>query len=305
MAGFSLLALLDDITSILDDVALMTKVAAKKTTSVLGDDLALNAQQVSGVAADRELPVILGVAKGSLVNKAILIPAALLISALMPGLIKPLLMVGGAYLCFEGAEKLFHKFIHRPKRENKTVPEPPAPPLTEGERKAVEKRKIRGAIRTDFVLSAEIIVIALGTIPANASLALRGGVLVLIGILMTAFVYGIVAGIVKLDDLGFWLLRKNKASGITPKLGKILVGSAPWLMRVLAVAGTAAMFLVGGGILLHGLPFFEPVLTTLATWPIAWLWRLLFNMFAGVLAGMFVFAVISLAGRLYKSLARC
>lgn len=255
MAGFSLLALLDDITSILDDVALMTKVAAKKTTSVLSDDLALNAQQVSGVAADRELPVIWAVAKGSLINKLILIPVALVISAVMPSLIKPLLMIGGSYLSFEGAEKLFHKFFHHADQTKEANAAAQLDSLSETERKAMEKRKIRGAIRTDFVLSAEIIVIALGTVPDGASLALRAGVLVLIGVLMTALVYGEVAGIVKLDDLGFWLLRRKHPSLIGKKLGGLLVGAAPKLMRVLSVVGTAAMFLVGGGILLHGLPF--------------------------------------------------
>lgn len=304
MAGFSLLALLDDITSILDDVALMTKVAAKKTTSVLGDDLALNAQQVSGVAADRELPVVWGVAKGSLVNKAILIPVALIISALMPSLIKPLLMVGGAYLSYEGAEKLFHKFLHKPQPKEAAKAEAAAAQLSEAERGAIEKRKIRGAIRTDFVLSAEIIVIAMGTVPESASLALRGGVLVLIGILMTAFVYGIVAGIVKLDDLGFWLLRRKNAYQTAQKLGHMLEGSAPWLMRILAVVGTAAMFLVGGGILLHGLPFFEPIVETAASWPVGWLWRGGLGMVAGVVAGALLFAVIGLGGRIYKGLAR-
>lgn len=295
--AFSLLALLDDITSILDDVALMTKVAAQKTTSVLGDDLALNAQQVSGVAADRELPVVWSVAKGSLVNKLILIPIALIISAVMPSLIRPLLMVGGSYLCFEGAEKLFHKFLHP---NEASITDEPAASLSEPERKALEKRKIRGAIRTDFVLSTEIIVIALGTLPQGAPLALRAGVLCLIGLLMTAFVYGIVAAIVKLDDLGFWLLRTKKPSPLRQKLGNILVGSAPWLMRVLAVAGTAAMFLVGGGILVHGLPFLKPILALWALWPVSWLWTGIFNMLAGIIAGLILFALISTGSKIYK-----
>lgn len=293
MAGFSLLALLDDITSILDDVALMTKVAAKKTTSVLSDDLALNAQQVSGVTADRELPVILAVAKGSLVNKLILIPVALIISTVMPSLIKPLLMVGGAYLSFEGAEKLFHKFFHKPDQAKETNSEIQPEQLPETEHKTLEKRKIRGAIRTDFVLSAEIIIIALGTVPDGASLGLRAGVLVLIGLLMTALVYGVVAGIVKLDDLGFWLLRKHKSSVPGQKLGSILVGAAPKLMRILAVVGTAAMFLVGGGILLHGLPYFERPLAILASWPVAWLWLGALNMVVGIIVGAALFTAIS------------
>lgn len=297
MAGFSLLALLDDITSILDDVALMTKMAAKKTAGVLGDDLALNARQVSGVVAERELPVVWAVAKGSLVNKLILIPAALVISTLAPALIGPLLMIGGAYLCFEGAEKLFHKFFHSSVGAEEESPGAEVEP----ERCLnLEKLKIKGAIRTDFVLSAEIIVIALGTVPETASLALRTGVLSLIGILMTAGVYGLVAGIVKLDDLGFWLLRKKEGSGLRRKLGSALVTAAPGLMRVLTVVGTAAMFLVGGGILRHGLPFIHQVVELMAAWPAAWLWTYLVNMVVGILAGAVLLPFVGLGGRFFK-----
>lgn len=290
--AFTLLALLDDITTILDDVALMTKVAAKKTAGVLGDDLALNAQQVSGVTADRELPVVWAVAKGSLVNKLILIPTALVISALAPGLIGPLLMVGGAYLCFEGAEKILHK--KRPAAES----EPEAAPT---DRAGAEKMKIKGAVRTDFVLSAEIIVIALGTVPDGASLPLRAGVLSLIGLLMTVGVYGLVGGIVKLDDLGFWLLRKNQGPGLTRRLGTLLVGAAPHLMRLLAVVGTAAMFLVGGGILTHGLPFWSPLSVALAAIPPGWLWNPLANAVFGLIAGSVLVLIIGLGGRLIKA----
>lgn len=298
MAGFSLLALLDDITSILDDVALMTKVAAKKTAGVLGDDLALNARQVSGVVAERELPVVWAVAKGSLVNKMILIPAALVISTLAPALIGPLLMVGGAYLCFEGADKLFHKFLHSSAETEEELPKAEARPESGPN---LEKLKIKGAIRTDFVLSAEIIVIALGTVPATASLALRAGVLSLIGLLMTAGVYGLVAGIVKLDDLGFWLLRKKEASRLRRTMGSALVAAAPRLMRVLTVVGTAAMFLVGGGILSHGLPFLHLATEFLAAWPVAWLWPHLFNMVIGLLAGAVLLPLVGLGGRIFKN----
>lgn len=297
MAGFSLLALLDDITSILDDVALMTKVAAKKTAGVLGDDLALNARQVSGVVAERELPVIWAVAKGSLVNKLILIPAALAISTLAPALIGPLLMIGGAYLCFEGAEKLSHKFFHSAAGTEEELPETGAGPETVHH---LEKLKIKGAIRTDFVLSAEIIVIALGTVPADASVALRAGVLSLIGLLMTAGVYGLVAGIVKLDDAGFWLLRKKEASVLRRSLGSALVMAAPRLMQILTVVGTAAMFLVGGGILSHGLPFLHQATEFLASWPGAWLWPHFFNVVVGLLAGAVLLPLVGLGGRLLK-----
>ena len=245
----SLLLLLDDIASVLDDVSLMTKVAAKKTAGVLGDDLALNAKQVTGLAADRELPVVWRVAIGSLLNKCLLVPTALLLSWLLPAAVTPLLIAGGLYLCFEGAEKVLHTVRHRCRVGQHATASPDAPaaeaPL------AFEARRIRGAIRTDFILSAEIIVITLGVV-ANEPLTVRLGVLVTVSVLMTLGVYGLVAAIVKLDDVGLWLLRQP--AGVARKLGQGIVTAAPWLMRFLTVAGTTAMFLVGGGIILHGIP---------------------------------------------------
>jgi uncharacterized protein len=246
----SLLALLDDIATVLDDVAVMTKVAAKKTAGVLGDDLALNAQQVSGVKADRELPVVWAVAKGSMVNKAILVPAALAISALAPWGVTPLLMLGGAFLCFEGFEKLAHKVLHSEAEESaqqaallQAVADPQV------DLAAVERDKIKGAIRTDFILSAEIIAISLGVV-ATAPLMNRVAVLVVTAVAMTVGVYGLVAAIVKLDDLGQYL---HDRGGGMAHLGGLLLRGAPWLMKGLSVAGTVAMFLVGGGILTHGI----------------------------------------------------
>lgn len=247
MAGSSLLTLIDDIASLLDDVSLMTKMAAKKTAGVLGDDLALNAQQVSGVKADRELPVVWSVAKGSFINKAILVPLALLISAFAPWAITPLLMVGGAYLCYEGFEKVFHSLTH-----NKQAGEEKKEALdTNEDVAAYEQRKVKGAIRTDFVLSAEIIAITLGTV-AGATFSQQVIVLCGIAIVMTAGVYGIVAGIVKLDDLGLYLSRKSSA--LVRSIGNGIVSAAPYLMKTLSIVGTIAMFMVGGGILTHGLP---------------------------------------------------
>lgn len=252
MAGGTLLTLLDDIASVLDDVAAMTKVAAKKTAGVLGDDLALNAEQVSGVKADRELPVIWAVAKGSFLNKLILVPSALAISYFIPWLIMPLLMVGGAYLCFEGFEKVFHKLFHRHDSEDSPKEEFSENP------KEREKEKIKGAIRTDFILSAEIVVIALGTV-SKSSFAIQAGVVTTIAFGITVFVYGLVAGIVKLDDLGLYLVKEDEnREGFIKKIkrgiGNAILSLAPWLMKTLAFVGTAAMFLVGGGILLHGIP---------------------------------------------------
>lgn len=251
MPAGSLLALIDDIASVLDDVALLTKVAAKKTAGVLGDDLALNAQQVAGVNADRELPVVWAVAKGSLRNKAILVPSALALSALAPWAVKPLLMLGGAYLCFEGVEKLVHKFFPGPHEPTEDSPNEAAlAPLQ------LEQEKVKGAIRTDFILSAEIIVIALGTV-AQAGFGTRVAVLTGVALLMTVGVYGLVAGIVKLDDLGLHLHQRIGGGRLTQAgrhLGSGLLWAAPVLMRFLSVAGTVAMFLVGGGILVHGLP---------------------------------------------------
>jgi predicted DNA repair protein MutK len=249
MAAGSLLALLDDIASVLDDVTLMSKVAAKKTAGVLGDDLALNAQQVSGVHAERELPVVWAVAKGSLLNKAILVPAALLISAFVPWLIIPLLMIGGAFLCFEGFEKLAHKFLHSPE-EDAAHEERLATALAAGkvDLRAVEKDKIKGAIRTDFILSAEIIVISLGTVSAMPFMQ-QLAVLVIIALVMTVGVYGLVAGIVKIDDAGLYLSQKS--GGFARGLGRLLLATAPRLMKLLTIVGTAAMFMVGGGIIGH------------------------------------------------------
>lgn len=251
MAGTSLLALIDDIATLLDDVAVMTKVAAKKTAGVLGDDLAVNAEQVSGVSADRELPVVWAVFKGSLVNKLILVPTALLISAFLPWAVVPLLMVGGAYLCFEGMEKVLHHFSHHKKAEHEDLVTAVADPQVD--LVAFEKTKIKGAIRTDFILSAEIIAIALGTI-ANKPMGVQIAVLSLLALVMTLGVYGFVAGIVKLDDAGIHLSRREPP---LKQLGLLLVAAAPVLMKMLSVFGTIAMFLVGGGIILHGLPAVE------------------------------------------------
>jgi len=252
MAGASLLALIDDIASVLDDVALMTKVAAKKTAGVLGDDLALNAQQVAGVRAERELPVVWAVGVGSLKNKVILVPAALAISAFIPWAVTPLLMIGGLYLCFEGVEKLAHRWLHGAGEDDAEHAGELAA-LADGnvDLVAFEADKIKGAIRTDFVLSAEIIVIALGTV-ADKPFPLQVAVLSGIGLLMTVGVYGIVAGIVKMDDAGVYLLQKPGA--LARGIGRGLLLAAPKLMKSLAVIGTAAMFMVGGGILTHGIP---------------------------------------------------
>src|SRR3989339_177044 len=250
----SLLILIDDITLLLDDVALLTKVAAKKTAGVLGDDLALNAQQVSGVRAERELPVVWAVCKGSFINKAILVPGALLLSAIAPWSITPLLMAGGLFLCFEGFEKVAHKLLHKPDEEAAKHEQlvnallDPTVDLV-----AVEKDKIRGAVRTDFILSTEIIVITLGTVAASPFLT-KFTVLAGVAVLMTVGVYGLVAGIVKIDDLGLYLSQRTSsvAQALQQKLGRGLLLAAPLLMKSLTVLGTLAMFLVGGGILAHG-----------------------------------------------------
>lgn len=302
MAATTLLALIDDIATILDDVATMTKVAAKKTAGVLGDDLALNAQQVTGVRAQRELPVVWAVARGSMVNKAILVPAALLISWLLPGLITPLLMIGGAFLCYEGCEKLAHKWLHSSAEDeaaHRQTLQALADPTVD--LVALERDKIKGAVRTDFILSAEIVVITLGAV-AGASLAQRVGVLVGISLLMTVGVYGLVAGIVKLDDLGLRL--QGSASGLARAVGTGLLRTAPWLMKTLSVVGTAAMFMVGGGILLHGWP---ALAHAVEAWAAGWgsLLAAVINTGAGaamgVVAGALVLAVVTAVQRLRKA----
>jgi predicted DNA repair protein MutK len=266
MAGASLLALLDDIASVLDDVATLTKVATRKTAGVLGDDLALNAQQVTGVRADRELPVVWAVAKGSAINKLILVPAALAISQFAPWAIVPLLMLGGLFLCYEGFEKIWHRFAHRDDETAHRAELQRALADPNVDLRAVERDRIKGAVRTDFILSAEIIVIALGTV-GEAALPTRVGVLAAIAVIMTIGVYGLVAAIVKLDDAGLYLTRRVGPGGWTAMqrtLGRAILAAAPWLMRLLSVAGTAAMFLVGGGILSHGIPVVHHLIEDLA-----------------------------------------
>ncbi|MEZ8270273.1 DUF808 domain-containing protein [Vibrio splendidus] len=298
MAGASLLTLLDDIATVLDDVALMSKVAAKKTAGVLGDDLALNAQQVSGVSAEREIPVVWAVAKGSFKNKLILVPAALLISAFIPWLIMPLLLIGGLFLCFEGAEKILEKlFPHSHQDDEKGEDTSTGESIEE-----YEKRKVAGAIRTDFILSAEIIVIALGTV-TGTSIVTQILVVSLIAVVMTIGVYGLVAGIVKLDDLGFYLQRTSNGSTIKTQLGNGLVAFAPKLMKTLAVVGTAAMFLVGGGIVVHNVPaihhLIEPIIMDFSGHSIATaVVPTLLNGVIGVLAGLIVVAVWTVIGKI-------
>ena len=302
MAGSSLLVLLDDIAAVLDDVALMTKMAAKKTSGVLGDDLALNAQQVSGVRAEREIPVVWAVAKGSFLNKLILVPTALLISAFAPWAVTPLLMLGGAYLCFEGFEKLAHKFLHskaEDQAQHAQLAEAVADPATD--LVAFEKDKIKGAIRTDFILSAEIIAITLGIV-ADAQLTQQVIVLSGIAIVMTIGVYGLVAGIVKLDDLGLWLTQKP--GQVARSIGGAILSAAPYMMKSLSVIGTAAMFMVGGGILTHGVPVVHHWVETVSqsTGAFAWLMPTLLNAVAGIIAGAVVLAVVSVVGKGWKAL---
>ncbi len=299
MAGASLLALLDDITTVLDDVALLSKVAAKKTTGVLGDDLALNAQQVSGVSAERELPVVWAVAKGSMRNKAILVPAALAISAWAPWAVVPLLMVGGAYLCLEGFEKLAHKYLHQPAELEAERQGLDAALLNaEQDLLSFERDKIQGAIRTDFVLSAEIIAITLGTV-AEASFDKQVMVLSAIAVLMTVGVYGLVAAIVKLDDAGLYLSRRE--GGAAQALGRSLLALAPRMMRALTVLGTIAMFLVGGGILSHGVHALHTLPQNLAPLlgPAAPLASIVVDGGVGLLAGALGLLALSIGQKLW------
>lgn len=296
----SLLALLDDIATILDDVAVLSKVAAKKTSGVLGDDLALNAQQVSGVSADRELPVVWAVCKGSLLNKFILVPSALLISIFIPWAVTPLLMVGGAYLCFEGFEKLAHKFLHSAAEDQAHADELMQALVNPNvDLMAVEREKIKGAIRTDFILSAEIIAITLGTVQ-NQGWPTQLGVLSAIALVMTFGVYGFVAGIVKLDDVGLYLSQRQGGGlwlRMQQSVGRGLLNFAPWLMKALAIVGTAAMFLVGGGILVHGLPALHHAITALvgsAGGLVQSTFSVLLDALTGVMAGALVFTVVSL-----------
>ncbi|ENU39364.1 DUF808 domain-containing protein [Acinetobacter sp. MYb177] len=301
----SLLILLDDIATILDDVAVMSKMAAKKTAGVLGDDLALNAQQVSGVRTDRELPVVWAVAKGSFVNKLILVPAALLISVVAPWLITPLLMIGGLFLCYEGVEKVLHSLHHKKaKTEEEASQELTA---IETDMATFEKDKVKGAIRTDFILSAEIVVISLGTVAA-ATFSTKVMVLSVIAILMTVGVYGFVAMIVKIDDLGLYLTQQ--ASSFKQTIGRGLLAFAPKLMKTLTIVGTIAMFLVGGGIISHGVPllhhFTEGSVDYAEHIPtvgsiVGALTPTLINLVIGFVAGLIVLAIVSLIKKVWPS----
>ena len=299
MATSSLFALIDDIATILDDVAVMSKVAAKKTAGVLGDDLALNAEQVAGVKADRELPVVWAVAKGSFINKAILVPLALAISALAPWAVTPLLMIGGAYLCYEGFEKIAHKFLHSPVDERIHHTELVAAVANPAiDMVAFEKNKIKGAVRTDFVLSAEIIVITLGTV-ATATFAKQVAVLSAIALIMTVGVYGFVAAIVKLDDAGLYLSKKS--SRLLRVIGDSMVAGAPYLMKLLSVVGTAAMFLVGGGIIVHGVPPLHHTIESLTSnvgGLMASVMPTIVDGLVGIIAGAAVLAGVILAKRI-------
>ena len=296
LAGSSLFALLDDIATLLDDVSVLSKVAAKKTAGVLGDDLALNAEQVSGIRANRELPVVWAVFKGSAINKAIMVPIALLLSAFVPWIIMPLLMLGGAYLCFEGFEKVTHRYLHAPEEKEEHKQRLQAVADETVDMVAFEKKRIRGAIRTDAILSAEIIVIVLGTVQ-HADLVTRITVLTFLAAVITIGVYGLVAAIVRMDDVGLHLLKKQDGSRLASLqrwIGAGILRLAPKLMSTLSIVGTAAMFLVGGGILVHGIPIVAEGLHFVEHWAhdlpvaggfIAGLASMLYNGLFGVVAG--------------------
>lgn len=298
MAGSSLLTLLDDIATLLDDVAVMGKVAAKKTAGVLGDDLSLNAQQVSGVKANRELPVVWSVAKGSFLNKLILVPLALLISAFAPWAITPLLMVGGAYLCFEGVEKVLHSLHKDKSQETPEAREARLLKAAEQNPAEFEAKKVKGAVRTDFILSAEIVAITLGIV-SEAPLLNQVIILAGVAIAVTIGVYGIVAGIVKIDDLGLWLQQKSSAAA--KAIGGVLLVAAPWLMKILTVVGTLAMFLVGGGIIVHGLPFLHHLIEGFSAGLhglLAMLLSNVANLIIGFIVGSIVLCAVNLIAKM-------
>jgi len=312
MAGSSLLLLIDDITTVLDDVAAMSKVAAKKTTGVLGDDLALNAQQVSGVRADRELPVVWAVAIGSFKNKLILVPSALTLSAIAPWTITPILMLGGAYLCYEGFEKISHPFLASADEEESSKEVLHAALLhPEIDLVALESEKIKGAIRTDFVLSAEIIVITLGTV-ATQPFSSQVTVVSFIAVVMTVGVYGFVALIVKLDDMGLHLVQnasQGKRGAFSRLIGNGLLSFAPRLMKLLTIVGTIAMFLVGGSILAHGIPqmhhWVESISKSTETLPVigtalAWLTPVMMDAVVGIVAGGIVMGIVGVISKIVR-----
>ncbi|MFB2578676.1 DUF808 domain-containing protein [Acinetobacter sp. c2-A9] len=309
-----LLVLLDDIATIMDDVALMSKMAVKKTSGVLGDDLALNAQQLTGVRSDRELPIVWRVAKGSFVNKMILVPAALLISWAMPSLINPLLVIGGLFLCYEGVEKILHTLLHKPEvSEEQGIdvhPEIAGVQHAAIDLEQFENEKVKGAVRTDFILSAEIVVITLGTISVSAPFVTKLSVLSIIAVIMTIGVYGFVAMIVKIDDLGLYLLEKENQA--QQKIGQALLAFAPILMKTLSVVGTAAMFLVGGGIISHAVPYFHHLSEDAGDYAsglpaigaiLGGITPTLINFAIGIIAGLIVVGVVMLGQKIFKKAA--
>ena len=303
MAGSSLLTLLDDIATLLDDISMMGKLAAKKTAGVLGDDLSLNAQQVSGVRANRELPVVWSVAKGSLLNKVILVPLALLISAFIPWAVTPLLMIGGAYLCFEGVEKVLHTLHERKHKGDDAARQQRLEAIAQQDPALYERDKVKGAIRTDFILSAEIVAITLGIV-AEAPLLNQVLILSGIAILVTIGVYGLVGVIVKLDDMGYWLVEKRNA--LAQGVGKGLLVVAPWLMKTLSVVGTLAMFLVGGGIVVHGVAPVHHAIEAFAAQQASWLATLVpvfANLVLGFVIGAVVLAAVNVISRWRQSRA--
>ncbi len=254
-------ALFDDIAALMDDVAVMSKVAAKKTAGILGDDLAVNAEKSSGFVSSRELPVLWAIGKGSLLNKIIILPLAFLLSAFWPQGVIIILVLGGMYLAYEGAEKIYEYFFHRKEKHTDIAEEIK---LSAEEILTVEKGKIKSAIVTDFILSVEIVIIALGTV-VDESLSIQIMVVSLIALLATAGVYGIVAVIVRMDDLGLAILRRTKKErGLKYFIGKALVNALPWVIKSLTVIGTVALLLVSGGIFVHNIDFFHHILEI---WP--------------------------------------
>lgn len=287
-------AILDDVATLMDDVASMTKIAGKKTAGILGDDLAVNAEKASGFMSERELPVLWAITKGSLLNKVIILPFAFLLSAFVPIAIIIILLIGGLYLAYEGAEKIYEFLV--PHTHEKVSPL--AKELTKEEILAVEKEKIKSAILTDFILSVEIVIIALGTV-THQTIQIQIGVVTIIALIATVGVYGIVALIIRMDEFGLKLINLNEEdNSFSDKVGKLLISALPKVIKSLTVIGTIALLLVSGGIFVHNLDFIHHFGESIN------IPGILFEFLVGLVVGAVVLLVVMSGKKLWKFVRR-
>lgn len=285
----SIFTFLDDIAALMDDVAVTAKVATRKTAAILGDDLAVNAEKATGYVSSRELPVLWAISKGSFVNKLIIVPLILILNVYAPFLITILLVVGGVYLAYEGAEKIVEYLFHKKQKETNVIE------TTEGDSQAQEKKKIWAAIKTDFILSLEIVIIALSTV-LDTSLVIQVMTVSIVALIATVGVYGLVAILVRMDDFGFRLINISNNKGFVSAIGKGLVKALPIIVKLLSIVGTIALILVSGGIFIHYIDLFEGFMPTL---PLI-LREVIFGLGVGILAVILINLFKSMINRIKR-----